>query len=115
MAKVAHNPTRTLGSVDVQILEESSLHWTKVAEDTSLDDALRGEIRAAVGQAQLLHTKRVKQFLGLCDLLDDGPLEEVRIPSKQQKHATFCSFTFYLLRFSSERSESHVLMLMRPS
>ena len=57
-------------------LEETALHWTKVAEDASLEEVLRGEIRAVVGQAKLLHSQRVEQFLGLCDLCKDGPNEE---------------------------------------
>lgn len=57
-------------------LEEACLHWTKVAEDERLDEVLRGEIRATVGQALLLHTQRVTQFLGLCDLCDEGPGED---------------------------------------
>jgi hypothetical protein len=67
---------REQATAEGSALEESSLHWTKVAEDESLGDELRGEIRAAVGQAKLLYTKRVAQFLGLCDLCDDGPEDD---------------------------------------
>mmetsp|Transcript_10360 Transcript_10360/g.26535 ORF Transcript_10360/g.26535 Transcript_10360/m.26535 type:complete len:656 (+) Transcript_10360:141-2108(+) len=67
---------RAISTAEATTLEEASLHWTKIAEDESLDEGLRGEIRAAVGQALLLQRKRVSQFLDLCDLCDFGPEDD---------------------------------------
>ncbi|KAL4235527.1 hypothetical protein ACF0H5_003924 [Mactra antiquata] len=58
---------RELLRTETKRLTDICDHWTEVNETSQLTDDVHGQIRAAVGKAQLLIAQRFKQFSGLVD------------------------------------------------
>eukprot|EP00041_Stephanoeca_diplocostata_P028243 m.793754 g.793754 ORF g.793754 m.793754 type:complete len:665 (+) comp23337_c0_seq1:164-2158(+) len=62
---------RALACRQQTILEELVLHWGPLCATSEFDEGYCGDIRSAIGQANLLRTTRITQYLGLCDISEE--------------------------------------------
>lgn len=62
---------RALARRQQTILEELVLHWGPLCATPEFDEGYCGDIRSAIGQANLLRTTRITQYLGLCDISEE--------------------------------------------